>query len=177
MNSHNARPGPAVVLIGPPGSGKTSVARALSSRLELAMRDTDADIESAEGRSVSDIFVQQGEPRFRELEVAAVATALAEHDGVLALGGGAILSDQTRAALAGRPVVYLDVSLSEEARRVGLNSARPLLLGNIRATLMKMREEREPLYRSVARWVVETDNTTIEDIATTIEGLLGEENA
>ena len=101
----------------------------------VAVRDTDADIEAAEGRSVSEIFVDSGEAYFRELEAKAVADALATHTGVLALGGGAVLDPATRAALAGHPVVFLRVGLADAVKRVGLGSSRPLLLGNVRARI------------------------------------------
>ncbi|RYJ03840.1 MAG: AAA family ATPase, partial [Actinomycetales bacterium] len=121
--------GPVVVLVGPPGAGKSTVARGLARRLGVAVRDTDHDVEDTVGKPVSEIFIDDGEARFRELEAAAVQAALQEHEGVLALGGGAILAEETRAALAGRPVVFLEVGLAEEARRVGLGTSRPLLLG------------------------------------------------
>ncbi|HVX46705.1 MAG TPA: shikimate kinase, partial [Mycobacteriales bacterium] len=110
---------PALVVIGPPGAGKSTVGKAVARQLDVIFRDTDADIEAAAHKPISEIFIDDGEEHFRALERAAVATALAEHDGVLALGGGAILDPQTRAALAEHEVVYLAVELSAAAQRVG----------------------------------------------------------
>lgn len=126
----SASNGPAAVLIGPPGSGKSTAGRLLADRLGLPFRDTDADVEAAAGKSVSDVFVEDGEERFRELEAEAVRSALADHPGVLALGGGAILHEATQELLAGHRVVYLQVGLDQAVRRVGLASARPLLVLN-----------------------------------------------
>ena len=162
------------MLIGPPGSGKSTVAAALGARWQLAVRDTDDDIERAAGKTISDIFVDDGEPVFRELERAAVAAALTEHDGVLALGGGSVLDDATQAALAaytavGGVVVFLDVSLAHAAPRVGFNTARPLLLGNPRARWAALMEERRPVYERVATLRVPTDGVTPTEIAEEIE--------
>lgn len=164
--------GPRVVLVGPMGAGKSTVAALLGSAWDLPVRDTDADIEAAEGRSISDIFVDDGEQHFRKLEAAAVAEALAEHEGVLALGGGAVLDPGTRERLAGLPVVFLRVGLSEAVKRVGLGAGRPLLLGNVRARIKALLDERTPVYESVATYVVDTDGRTPEDVAAEIRELL-----
>ncbi|MET0741647.1 MAG: shikimate kinase [Candidatus Nanopelagicales bacterium] len=148
---------PRVVIVGPPGAGKTSVGRALARRLEIGFRDTDADVEAVAGVSVADVFVEHGEARFRELERAAVQRALTEHDGVLALGGGAVLDEGARASLRGHTVVFLDVGIADAARRVGFNRDRPLLLGNPRAQWLKLMEQRRPLYAAVATHTVSTD--------------------
>nr|MCU0266047.1 AAA family ATPase [Actinomycetes bacterium] len=124
---------PVVVVVGPPGAGKTTVGRLVAERLGVAFRDTDTDVEAAAGASVADVFVTEGEAGFRALERTAVAAALADHDGVLALGGGAVLDPGTRDRLVGRTVVFLDVGVADAARRVGFNRDRPLLLGNPRA--------------------------------------------
>ncbi|GGQ31743.1 shikimate kinase [Streptomyces roseolilacinus] len=157
--------GPLVVLVGPMGSGKSTVGALLAERLGVPYRDTDADIVAAEGREVSDIFVEDGEPRFRELERAAVRAALAEHTGVLALGGGAVLDDGTRALLAGLPVAYLSMDVEEAVRRVGLGAARPLLAVNPRRRWRELMEARRHLYTEVARVVVATDDRTPEEVA------------
>src|SRR5438309_255510 len=129
---------PVVVLVGPPGAGKTTVGELLADRLGVAFRDTDRDVEATARSEISDIFVEQGEPAFRALERAAVRDALAEHDGVLALGGGAVLAEETRGLLSGHRVVFLDVGLSSAVDRVGLNRSRPLLAVNPRAELARM---------------------------------------
>ncbi len=159
---------PRVVLVGPMGSGKTTVGGVLAQRWGLGLRDTDADVERVDGRSVSDIFVESGEPTFRALENAAVREALAEHEGVLALGGGAVLDPDTRAALAGHTVVFLKVGLTDAVARVGLGTSRPLLLGNVRARVKALLDERAALYESVATLVVDTDGRTPDQVASEI---------
>ena len=168
---------PRVVLIGPPGSGKSSVARALATRLGLACRDTDADVEAVAGRSVSDIFLIDGEPEFRALEAAAVQSALAEHDGVLALGGGAVLDPATERALVdyragGGVVVFLDVSLTAAAPRVGFNTSRPLLVGNPRARWRELMDARRPVYERLASERVLTDDLRPHEVAELIQATL-----
>jgi shikimate kinase len=162
-----------VVLVGPMGAGKTVVGRLLAARWGVAARDTDADIEAAEGRSISDIFVDSGEDYFRTRERAAVADALAGHDGVLALGGGAVLDPSTREALAGHTVVFLRVGLADAVRRVGLGTSRPLLLGNVRARVKALLDERTPVYEAVATLSVDTDGRSPQDVADEIDRLVG----
>lgn len=164
---------PVAVLIGPPGAGKTTVARALGRELGVPVRDTDADVETAAGRSISDIFVEDGEPAFRELEHAAVIAALAEHDGVLAVGGGAVLDPRTQEALRGHTVVFLDVRVADAARRIGLNRDRPLLLGNPRAQWTQMMDRRRPVYTEVATARVETDGLSAQEVTARVLALLG----
>nr|WP_206442215.1 shikimate kinase [Streptomyces boncukensis] len=147
------------------GVGKSTVGALLAERLDVVFRDTDQDIEAAAGKPVSEIFLDDGEPRFRELERAAVRTALAEHTGVLALGGGAVLSEQTRALLARHPVVFLEIGLAEAVKRVGLDAPRPLLVINPRRQWRQLMEERRPLYTEVARAVVSAENRTPEEVA------------
>ncbi|MFF2776753.1 shikimate kinase [Streptomyces sp. NPDC058052] len=160
--------GPLVVLVGPMGSGKSTVGALLAARLGAPYRDTDADIVAAEGREISDVFVEDGEEHFRALEKAAVARAVAEHEGVLALGGGAVLDADTRALLAGLPVAYLSMDIEEAVRRVGLGAARPLLAVNPRRQWRELMDARRHLYEEVARVVVATDARTPEEVAEAI---------
>ena len=119
---------------------------------------------AATGQSIADLFLLEGEVEFRRLEAAAVATALAEHAGVLALGGGAVLNESTRSLLAGHVVVFLDVGLADAAQRVGMARDRPLLLGNPRGQLLAMLDARRPIYTGVATAVVVTDKRSIDDV-------------
>ncbi|MFE0058063.1 shikimate kinase [Streptomyces sp. NPDC059003] len=147
------------------GSGKSTVGALLAERLGAPYRDTDADIVAAQGREIADIFVDEGEPYFRDLEREAVRSAVAEHEGVLSLGGGAILDASTREVLRGLPVVYLSMDVEEAVRRVGLNTARPLLAVNPRKQWRELMDARRHLYEEVARAVVATDGRTPEDVA------------
>ena len=156
--------GPAAVLIGPMGVGKTTVGERLAARLGLSCRDTDQDIVASAGKPISEIFIDEGEPHFRALEQQAVGTALAEHDGVLALGGGAILDAGTRELLAGHPVIFLEMGVAEAVKRVGLDAPRPLLAVNPRQQWRKLMEERRPLYAGVARAVVTTEHRTPDEV-------------
>lgn len=159
---------PVVVLVGPMGSGKTTVGQLLAQRLAVPLRDTDADVEVRAGKSVSDVFVDDGEAAFRALEREAVAAALAEHPGVLALGGGAVMDPLTEDALRGHTVVFLDVQVTDAARRIGLNRDRPLLLGNPRAQWLRIMERRRPVYERVATAVVPTDGRVPEEVAAAV---------
>ena len=171
---------PLVILIGPPGAGKTTVGATLATRLGVGFTDTDAVVEAAAGKPVADIFVTDGEPEFRRLEREAVAAALAAAGndttvpetgqiGVLGLGGGAVLDEQTRARLAGHAVVYLATGFTELAKRVGLDRPRPLLIGtNPRAQLKSLLEQRLPVYEGLAWLTVSTDNRKPDEIAAQI---------
>ncbi len=156
---------PACVLVGPPGAGKSTVGRLLADALGVALRDTDADIEATAGKPIPEIFVDDGEEHFRALERAAVATALADFDGVLALGGGAVLAAESRQLLHGHIVVYLAVELSDAVSRVGLGAGRPLLTVNPRATLRYLLDQRRPLYEEVATFTVATGGRTPAEVA------------
>ncbi len=172
--------GPRLVLVGPPGAGKSTVARGLAARWGLSARDTDADVEVRAGKRISDIFVDDGEQAFRALEREAVAVALAGHDGILALGGGAVLDELTQDALLryradGGVVVFLDVSLAQAAPRVGLTGSRPLLLGNPRAQWKTLMDARRPVYESLASVVVSTDDRrpreVVDDVVAAVEAI------
>lgn len=149
---------PLVVFVGPPGAGKTTVATAVAARLGVAVRDTDADIVRAEEMSIAEVFIDKGEGYFRERETVAVRDAIAHHDGVLALGGGAVINHKTRELLQDECVVFLDVGLPAAVKRVGMNANRPLLLGNVRAQLKLLMDQRRPLYLEVATLTVDTDD-------------------
>jgi len=165
---------PRAVLVGPPGSGKTTVGELVAHSLGLAFRDTDADIVASVGKPISDIFVDDGEEVFRALERQAVATALDTFDGVLALGGGSVLAEETRRRLKEHTVVYLSVELSDAVSRVGLGSGRPLLAVNPRATLKYLLDQRRPLYQEVATFTVVTDGRGVADVADeVVRGLSG----
>ncbi|MFJ2302762.1 shikimate kinase [Streptomyces sp. NPDC087787] len=155
---------PVVVLVGPMGVGKSTVGRMLADRLGLAYRDVDDDIVAEQGRSIAEIFVDEGEPFFRAAEKDAVRRALAEHDGVLALGGGAILDSDTRALISSLPVLYLSMDVEEAVRRTGLNVARPLLAVNPRKQWRELMEARRHLYEEVATAVVPTDGRSPEEV-------------
>jgi shikimate kinase len=165
---------PVAVLIGPPGAGKTTIAAAVAARLGLPVRDTDLDVEAGAGRSVSDIFVEDGEATFRELEHAAVLSALAEHGGVLSIGGGAVLDPRTQEALRGHTVIFLDVRVADASKRIGLNRDRPLLLGNPRAQWTMMMDRRRPIYDAVATARVGTDGLTADEVTQAVLAALGE---
>lgn len=173
--------GPLLVLVGPPASGKTTVGTAVADALGVGFRDTDRDVEAETGVSIADLFVEHGEPHFRAIERAAVARAVSEHDGVLALGGGAVMDPETRALLVAHGhargvVVWLDVDLGSAAKRVGLSRDRPLLAVNPRAMLRTMLEDRAPLYREVATHTVPTSNRTPEDVVADVLGLVARED-
>lgn len=155
---------PLIVLVGPMGVGKSTVGHLLAERLGAGYRDTDDDIVAAQNRTIAEIFVEEGEAAFRAIEKQAVREALAGYDGVLALGGGAVLDQDTRALLAGQRVVYLSMDVEEAVKRTGLNAARPLLAINPRKQWRELMEARRHLYEEVATAVVATDGRTPEEV-------------
>jgi len=165
-----------VILIGPPGAGKSTIGKQLARTLNCSFTDTDELIEAKTGSTISQIFIDQGEPRFRELEVEVVLKAVAEIDGVLSLGGGAPLSQPAQELLQSisTPVIFLDVSLATAAPRVGFNRDRPLLLNNPRAAWQTLMEQRRPIYESIATHIVAVDGLTPREVAGKISEILGE---
>ncbi len=163
---------PVVVLVGPPGSGETTSRAALAAWLGVPLYDPDAALFAATGRTISDIFLEDGEPAFRALERDEVARALRAHSGVVALGGGAVMDPATEAALVGHRVVFLDVGIADAARRVGFDRSRPLLAVNPRASWVAMMAQRRPTYERVATWRVDTAGRTPQDVAAEIAALL-----
>lgn len=158
---------PRIILIGPMGSGKSTVGSALSEVMACEFRDTDEMVVSQTGKSISDIFIEDGEEAFRALEKIALRIALLEDGSVLSLGGGACLSFDAQSALkaSGAYIVYLKISLSEVSSRVGFNRDRPLLLGSPRAQWQNLMNERAPIYESLASLIVDVDGRGVEEIA------------
>ena len=162
-----------VVLVGAPGAGKSSVGQRIARAWHAPLIDTDRLVESVTGKSVADVFLDEGEAAFRALEATAVAQALADPLAVVSVGGGAILSEHTRALLRDESVVWLRVSVADASKRVGLGASRPLLMGNVRGTLIRLLEERTPLYAEVATWTVDTDGRTLDDVSAEVLSLAG----
>ena len=165
---------PHAILIGPPGAGKSSVGKALGQRLSTNFADTDLLIEKQSGLRVSEIFLDKGEPFFRELEREIVLREIADFDGVLALGGGAVMNPDVEQALrlSSDPIFFLDVSLSSAAPRIGFNRDRPLLVGNPRAKWQELMNIRRPIYETLATHIVSTDSGTPSQIAQEIAEIL-----
>jgi shikimate kinase len=152
-----------IVLVGAPGSGKSTVGALLAERLGVTFHDADAVVVERAGKSIAEIFTDDGEAAFRALEEQ-ITTELLALPGVLSLGGGAVMSAATRRALRGHRVVWLRVGLTQAVKRVGLDTARPLVLGNVRGQLLKLLNERAPLYAEVATDMVDTNDTTPAEI-------------
>jgi len=167
-----------LVLIGPPGAGKTTVGRLVAERLGVPFVDTDAVVETRAGRRIPDIFLEDGEPSFRDLERAAVVDVLGTADGVVSLGGGAVLDPRTEADLAQHRVVFLDVGIADAARRVGFGQHRPLLGINPRAQWTKLMADRRAVYERIAGFVVDTAGREAEQVADdVVDGLRSVEAA
>ncbi len=161
---------PRIILIGPMGSGKTTIGQLVASKLGIAFRDTDHVIEERAGKSVSDIFLEDGEDEFRILEKKVLRDELLSDDTVLALGGGAPISVDAQSALRAiaSPVVYLDISLATVAPRIGFNRDRPLLLHNPRGQWQTLMEARRPIYESIADSVIDVNEKSESEIVTLI---------
>lgn len=163
---------PRVVLVGPPGAGKSTIGRRLSRALNVGLVDSDELIEIAEGKSCGEVFSDVGEPRFREIEAEHVAKAL-HTDGVVSLGGGAILTESTRQLLANHVVVLVDVSAEEGARRTAGESSRPVLAADDPTEHYRnLIETRRPFYREVANFRARTDGRTPQQVVADILGFL-----
>ena len=162
-----------IILIGPPGAGKSSVGKLLAVELGRDFVDTDHLIETKSGKKISDIFLEDGEASFREFERDVVLSSLSEIDGVIALGGGSVLDPAVADELSKKSsVVYLEVSISNAAPRVGFNKERPLLLGNPRQQWLALMESRRAIYESLAKIRVSTDNKKPKDVVAEIMELL-----
>lgn len=156
-----------IVLIGPPGAGKSSVGRALSKELSMPFVDSDSEIEKVAGKTISEIFVDDGEQVFRKMEVEIVGKLLTDFTGVIALGGGAPITLETQQKLESNdfPIIFIDVSISQAANRVGFNKDRPLLLINPRQQWLNLMNNRRPIYERLASEIVSSDNKKPVEVA------------
>ncbi|KQX66710.1 shikimate kinase [Angustibacter sp. Root456] len=170
----SAGPRPRLVVVGPPGSGKTTIGRAVAQSLGEPFVDVDEVVEQREGRSISDIFVDDGEPAFRELEREVCAQLLANGSGVVALGGGSVLDPRTEADLQGLHVVFLVVGIADAAKRVGFAQSRPLLMVNPRAAWTQLMNARRPVYERVATFAVDTAGRSVDEVVTDVVTALKE---
>jgi shikimate kinase len=159
-----------IILIGPPGAGKSTIGHSLAKKLKVKFADTDALIEAKLDKKISDIFVDLGEPFFRAEELIVLAEVLQSGNGVISLGGGAPISPQAQELIrnSGAIVIFLDISLGKAAARVGFNRDRPLLLGNPRAQWNELMNSRRPIYESLATAVVPVDDRSINEICADI---------
>jgi shikimate kinase len=159
-----------IVLIGPPGSGKSTVGKALARRLKRSFFDTDSMIEEKSQKKIGEIFVDQGEDEFRKIEFIVLQDVLQTPGSVISLGGGAPIKKQSQELIAAANVfvVYLDISLASAAPRVGFNRDRPLLLGNPRAQWQTLNEIRRPIYQSLASMSIKVDDMKVEEIVSQI---------
>ena len=154
------------MLIGPPGAGKSSIGKNLAKRMNRGFIDTDEMVEKRSGKKISEIFLEDGEQQFRVLEKESVLEALQQPDCVISLGGGAVLDADTQSILREmNRVVYLEVSISNAAPRIGFNRDRPLLLGNPRQQWLSLMDQRKPIYESLAKYQVSTDNRKVNEVA------------
>ncbi|MFM8621019.1 MAG: shikimate kinase [Candidatus Nanopelagicaceae bacterium] len=165
---------PRLVLIGPMGAGKTTIGSEIANKLKLTFADTDALIENDQGKSVSEIFVEDGEPHFRLVEESVVIDALIAEEGVLSLGGGAVMNAEVAKALKSSPAkkVFLDISLAAVSPRVGFDNARPLLMVNPRQKWSELMNLRRPTYESLADLTIDVSEKSVSEITDEIIGVL-----
>ena len=163
-----------IVLIGPPGAGKSSIGKALAKELNLNFMDSDSEIEKISHKKISEIFIEDGEPAFRLLEVDVVRKVLADFDGVISLGGGAPINKEIQEVLqdANYPVVFIDVSIAQAATRIGFNKDRPLLLVNPRQQWISLMNDRRPIYEKLASQTISSDNQKPHEVAKQISDKL-----
>ena len=163
-----------IVLIGPPGAGKSSIGKALAKELSLNFIDSDSEIEKISHKKISEIFIEDGEPAFRLLEVEVVRKVLADFDGVISLGGGAPINKEIQEVLedANYPVVFIDVSIAQAATRIGFNKDRPLLLVNPRQQWISLMNDRRPIYEKLASQTISSDNQKPHEVAKQISDKL-----
>ncbi len=163
-----------IVLIGPPGAGKSSIGKALAKELNLNFIDSDSEIEKISHKKISEIFIEDGEPAFRLLEVDVVRKVLADFDGVISLGGGAPINKEIQEVLqdANYPVVFIDVSIAQAATRIGFNKDRPLLLVNPRQQWISLMNDRRPIYEKLASQTISSDNQKPHEVAKLISDKL-----
>jgi shikimate kinase len=156
-----------IVLIGPPGAGKSSIGRSLSKEMNMPFVDSDSEIEKITQKKISEIFIDDGEPAFRKIEVEVVSNLLRDFSGVIALGGGAPINAEIQSKLerSDFPIIFIDVSISQAANRVGFNKDRPLLLINPRQQWMNLMSERRPIYERLATDTVSSDSNKPAEVA------------
>ena len=165
---------PRLILIGPMGSGKTTIGKLMANKLNVPFRDTDEVIVAQTGKSISEIFLEEGEDAFRLLEKAVLRQELLSDDTVLALGGGAPISIDAQSALRAiaSPVIYFDISLASVAPRIGFNRDRPLLLSNPRGQWETLMQERRPIYEAIADKVIDVNGKSEDDIVNEISAVI-----
>jgi len=163
-----------IVLIGAPGSGKSTVGMALATHLQWPFVDTDSLIELKEQKKITDLFVENGEEYFRRVEFETLEEVLREPSAVISLGGGAPISQPAQDALSSSnsTIVFLDVALATAAPRIGFNRDRPLLLGNPRAQWQSLSDQRRPIYEKLASHSIKVDDMTVDEIIAVIESKL-----
>jgi len=156
-----------IVLIGPPGAGKSSIGKALARQLSMDFIDSDNEIEKIANKKIAEIFVDDGEAVFRKIEVEVVSRLLNDFSGIIALGGGAPINPEIQNQLqtADFSIVFIDVSISQAANRIGFNKDRPLLLINPRQQWMSLMSQRRPIYEKLATQTVSSDGQKPAEVA------------